>query len=174
MTAFSGFVTLLPVLAPEFGLNNSQAGLIGGTVLGGYVLAVPFLGPLTDRIGARRVYAAAALVAACGALGFSFLASGFWSALLCQALIGFGLAGTYVPGMKALTDRVHGPWQSRGAAIYGATFGVGASGSLVLTGAVAGAFGWQAAFLAAGAGPLLAGALVVFALEPVSPRVAAL
>ena len=173
MTAFSGFVTLLPVLAPEFGLNNSQAGLIGGTVLGGYVLAVPFLGPLTDRIDARRVYAAAALVAACGALGFSFLASGFWSALLCQALIGFGLAGTYVPGMKALTDRVHGPWQSRGAAIYGATFGVGASGSLVLTGAVAGAFGWQAAFLAAGAGPLLAGALVVFALEPGSPRVAA-
>ena len=32
MTAFSGFVTLLPVLAPEFGLNNSQAGLISGTV----------------------------------------------------------------------------------------------------------------------------------------------
>lgn len=173
MTAFSGFVTLLPVLAPEFGLNNSQAGLIGGTVLGGYVLAVPFLGPLTDRIDARRVYAVAAFAAACGALGFSFLASGFWSALLCQALIGFGLAGTYVPGMKALTDRVQGPWQSRGAAIYGATFGIGASGSLVLTGAVASAFGWQAAFLAAGAGPLLAGALVALALEPVSPRAAA-
>ena len=173
MTAFSGFVTLLPVLAPEFGLNNSQAGLIGGTVLGGYVLAVPFLGPLTDRIDARRVYAAAALLAGCGALGFSFFASGFWSALLCQALIGFGLAGTYVPGMKALTDRLQGPWQSRGAAIYGATFGVGASGSLVLTGAVAGAFGWQAAFLAAGAGPLLAGALVALALEPVTPRAAA-
>ena len=172
MTAFSGFVTLLPVLAPEFGLNNSQAGLIGGTVLGGYVLAVPFLGPLTDRIDARRVYAVAALATACGALGFAFLASGFWSALLCQALIGFGLAGTYVPGMKALTDRVQGPWQSRGAAIYGATFGVGASGSLVFTGAVAGAFGWQAAFAAAGAGPLLAGAIIVLALDPVSPRAA--
>ena len=35
MTAFSGFAALLPVLAPEFGLNNSQAGLISGTVLGG-------------------------------------------------------------------------------------------------------------------------------------------
>jgi MFS family permease len=173
MTAFSGFVTLLPVLAPEFGLNNSQAGLIGGTVLGGYVLAVPFLGPLTDRMDARRVYAVAALAAAGGALGFAFLARGFWSALLCQALIGFGLAGTYVPGMKALTDRVQGPWQSRGAAIYGATFGVGASGSLVLAGAMASAFSWQAAFIAAGAGPLLAGAIVVFALEPVSQRAAA-
>ena len=170
MTAFSGFVTLLPVLVPEFGLNNAQAGLIGGTVLGGYVVAAPFLGPLTDRIDARRVYAAAAVVAASGALGFAFLASGFWSGLLCQALIGVGLAGTYVPGMKALTDRLQGPWQSRGAAIYGATFGVGASASLVLCGAMASAFGWRAAFLAAGAGPLLAGAIVVLALARASPR----
>ena len=173
MSAFSGFVTLLPVLAPEFGLNNSQAGLIGGIVLGGYVIAVPFLGPLTDRIDARRVYAAAALAAAGGALGFSFLANGFWSALLCQALIGVGLAGTYVPGMKALTDRLQGPWQSRGAAIYGATFGVGASASMVLCGAMASAYGWRAAFLAAGAGPLLGGAIMVLALQAVSPRPAA-
>lgn len=170
MSAFSAFVTLLPVLAPEFGLNNAQAGLIGGIVLGGNVLSVPFLGPLTDRIDARRVYALAAVVAASGALGFSFFASGFWSALLCQALIGVGLAGTYVPGMKALTDRLHGPWQSRGAAIYGATFGVGASASLVLCGAIAAAFGWRAAFLASGAGPLLAAAIMVLALEPSTPR----
>ena len=170
MTAFTGFVTLLPVLAPELGLNNSQAGLIGGIVLGGYVAGVPFLGPLADRIDARRVYAVAALVAAGGALGFSFLANGFWSALLCQALIGIGLAGTYVPGMKALTDRLRGPSQSRGAAIYGATFGVGASASLFLCGVIAHAFGWRAAFLVAGAGPLLAAAVVVLALERSIPR----
>ena len=175
MTAFSCFVALLPVLAPEFGLNNSQAGLIGGTVLGGYMAAVPFLGSLTDRVDARRVYAVAAIIAACGALGFSFFASGFWSALLCQTLIGVGLAGTYIPGMKALTDRVEGPWQSRGAAIYGAIFGAGASVSLILCGAIAGAFGWRAAFLGASAGPLLAGAIVVLALKrsippPAAPR----
>jgi MFS family permease len=173
MTAFTGFVTLLPVLAPEFGLNNSQAGLIGGIVLGGYVAGVPFLGPLADRIDARRVYAVAALVAAGGALGFSFMARGFWSALLCQVLIGIGLAGTYVPGMKALTDRLHGPSQSRGAAIYGATFGVGASASLFLCGAVADVFGWRAAFLVAGTGPLLAASIVVLALERSVPRPAA-
>lgn len=170
MTAFSGFAALLPVLAPEFGLNNSQAGLISGTVLGGYMAGVPFLGSLTDRIDARRVYAGAALIAVCGALGFAFFASGFWSALLCQALIGVGLAGTYIPGMKALTDRIEGPWQSRGAAIYGAMFGVGTGGSLILNGAIAGAFGWRAAFLTASAGPLLAGAIIVFALRRSTPQ----
>lgn len=165
MTAFSAFAALLPVLAPEFGLNNSQAGLISGVVLGGYMAAVPFLGPLTDRVDARRVYAAAAIVTACGALGFSFLASGFWSAMLCQALIGVGLAGTYIPGMKALTDRVDGPWQSRSAAIYGATFGAGASASLILSGAIAGTFGWRTAFLVASIGPLLAAAIIVLRLK---------
>ena len=173
MTAFSGFAALLPVMASEFGLNNSQAGLISGTVLGGYMVSVPILGSLTDRVDARRVYAVAALVAASGALGFFGFASGFWSALLCQALIGIGLAGTYIPGMKALTDRVEGPWQSRGAAIYGAVFGVGTSSSLILCGSVAGAFGWRSAFLVASAGPLLASAIVVFALRASTPQAAA-
>jgi len=170
MTAFSAYVTLLPVLAPEFGLNNSQAGLIGGIVLGGYMAAVPFLGPLTDRIDARRIYAIAAFITASGALGFSFLASGFWSVLLCQILIGVGLAGTYIPGMKALADRLQGPWQSRGAAIYGATFGVGASASLVLSGAVAGAFGWRVAFAVTAGGPLLAAAILLLVLERSVPQ----
>ncbi len=173
MTAFATFAALLPVLAPEFELNNSQAGLISGTVLGGYMAGVPFLGSLTDRVDARRVYAVAALMAACGALGFFFFASGFWSALLCQGLIGVGLAGTYIPGMKALTDRIEGPWQSRGAAIYGAMFGAGTSGSLILGGAIAGAFGWQAAFLAASVGPLLACAIILFALKRLPPQPAA-
>jgi hypothetical protein len=42
MTAFSGFATLLPVLALEFGLNNTEAGLISGTVSGSYIAACPF------------------------------------------------------------------------------------------------------------------------------------
>lgn len=173
MSAFSSFAALLPSLAPEFGLNNFQAGLISGTVLGGYMAGVPFLGSLTDRVDARRVYAVAAIIAACGALGFSLFAHGFWSALLCQVLIGIGLAGTYIPGMKALTDRIEGPWQSRGAAIYGAMFGAGTSGSLILSGAIAGTFGWRNAFLAASIGPLLAGAIIVLALKQSTPQLTA-
>lgn len=174
MTAFSAFVTLLPVLAIEFGLNNSQAGLVSGVVLGGYMAGVPFLGPLTDRVDPRRVYLISALVAAGGALGFSLLARGLWSAFLCQALIGIGLAGTYIPGMKALTDRLEGPSQSRGAAIYGANFGIGVSVSLILTGAVADAFGWRIAFLAVSAGPLIAAAMIMLVLERKLPRPALL
>ncbi len=173
MTAFSAFVTLLPVLAPEFGLNNAQAGLIGGIVLGGYMVGVALLGPLTDRVDARRVYAGSALVAAAGALGFALLASGFWSALACQILIGFGLAGSYISGMKGLTDRVQGMWQTRAAAWHGGTFGIGASVSMMLCGAVASAFGWRAAFVVASAGSLVATAIILATFEPARPRPAA-
>ena len=76
----------------------------------------------------------AAVVAACGAL-FSFLAGGFWSALLCQALIGVRLAGTYIPGMKALTDRLEGPWQAAAQPLQRDVRRRG-SNSLILSGAV--------------------------------------
>jgi MFS family permease len=170
MTAFSAYATLLPVLAPEFGLNNSQAGLVGGIVLGGYMVGVALLGPLTDRVDARRVYAAAALVGAIGALGFSLFARGFWSALLCQSLIGVGLAGSYISGMKALTDRVEGRWQTRAAAWYGGTFGIGASVSMIFCGAVASAFGWRTAFMLASGGSVAAAAVVLAALKRTIPR----
>ena len=173
MAAFSAFVTLLPVLVPQFGLSNSEAGLIGGIVLGGYMVGVALIGPLTDRVDPRRLYAAAALVAASGALGFSVFARGFWSGLACQSLIGVGLAGSYISGMKALTDRVEGRWQTRAAAWYGATFGIGASVSIVFCGEAAGAFGWRGAFMAASAGSVLAAAIVMAALEPSVPRPAA-
>jgi len=173
MAAFSGFATLLPVLAPEFGLNNAQAGLIGGIVLGGYVAGVALLGPLTDRMDARRVYAVSALIAAAGALGFALFARGFWSALLSQASIGFGLAGSYISGMKALTDRIEGRWQTRAAAWYGATFGIGASLSMAACGVLAGVFGWRTAFMVASAGSILAAAIVLTVLDRSIPRPAA-
>jgi len=173
MLGFSAFVTLLPVLAHDFVLNNSQAGLIGGVLLGGFMASVPLLGPLTDRIDARRIYAVAAVIAAIGAAGFSWYASGFWSALCCQLLIGIGLAGTYIPGLKTLSDRLQGISQSRGAAFYGATFGVGTAASMALCGLIGAHFGWRTAFMVVSFGPLIAAAIVLFAFEPARPMRAA-
>jgi Na+/melibiose symporter-like transporter len=53
---------------------------------------------LTDRIDARRVYLAGALLAAISTLGFTLTADGFWTALAWRTLGGVGLAGTYMPG----------------------------------------------------------------------------
>jgi MFS family permease len=161
LATFATYVTLLPQIAAEFALNNTQAGMIGGMLFGGYMAAVPFIGPLTDRVDPRRVHLVASLVAALGASGFALAASGFLSALLCQALLGIGLAGTYVPGLKLLGDRLEGKTQARGTALYAATFGVGTSISMALCGLSGAAYGWRAAFLIAACGPVISTGLVM-------------
>ena len=81
MTGFAAYTTLLPALQREWGLSNSEAGLISGIYFAGYVAATPVLTSLTDRVDSRRVYLAACLMSCAGAAGFMLLADGLVSAL---------------------------------------------------------------------------------------------
>jgi len=166
MLGFATFAALLPELRDTWALSNAQAGIVGGMFFAGYVAAVSSWTALTDRGDARKVYGAASLVAAAGSAGFASLARGFASASFFQALLGAGIAGTYMPGLRLLSDRVFGPRQSRAIAFYTSSFGIGTALSLALAGAVAARSGWKAAFLVAGAGPLVAAALVLVFISP--------
>jgi MFS family permease len=171
MVGVFSFPSLLPGFMAQWSLSNTEAGWISGVVFAGYAVAVPILTALTDRMDAKRVYVFGALIAAVSAAGFALTAQGFWSALAWRALSGIGLAGTYMPGLKALVDRVSGPRQPRWISFYTASFSLGTSGSFLITGLVAEAFGWQAAFGLAAATALAAFLLVALALVPARPSV---
>jgi len=156
MTGFAAYTTLLPALQPEWGLTNSEAGLISGIYYAGYVAATPVLTSLTDRVDARRVYLLACGLSLAGAVGFALFASGLWSALFFQFLIGAGLGGSYMPGLKILADQLEGPVQSRAIGFYTASFGIGSTLSILVCGWIGAAYGWQAAFAYGAAGPVLA------------------
>lgn len=160
MAGFTAYTTLLPQFQREWQLSNTEAGMIGGIVFAGYMMAVPVLTALTDRIDSRRIYLAAGLLSATGALCFALFAQGLWTALLCQFLIGAGLSGTYMPGLKTLTDHLQGTAQARATAFYAASFGVGSSTSIFVCGYLGREYGWQAAFLFGAAGPVIAALLV--------------
>jgi MFS family permease len=164
MTGFAAFTTLLPTLVREWGITNTEAGAIGGIFYAGYMVAVPVLTSLTDRVDSRRVYAAACLLSSLGAAGFALFASGLWSALMFQFLIGAALGGTYMPGLKALTDHIEGRAQSRAVAFYTAAFGLGSSISILVCGKIGALYGWQWAFAFGAVGPVLAAALVLLAV----------
>jgi len=167
MTTFATYPALIPVILPAWHLSNAEAGLISGMFFGGYMAAVPILTSLTDRIDARRVYAFSCALGAAGSIGFAVFANGIVSAVICHTLIGAGLAGTYMPGLKLLSDVLEDvPKRSRYVAFYTSTFGMGLTVSLSLVGLVEPFFGWRAAFAAAAAGPLAAAAIVWFALPP--------
>src|SRR5688572_22910304 len=127
MTGFATWPAVLPLARAEWGLGEASAGVVSGALFFGYLLAVPLLVPLTDAADARFVYAGSCLLACAGCLGFGFAANGTWGASACQALVGAGLSGTYMPGLKALTDRVPAPSRARLLAWYTSSFGIGSA-----------------------------------------------
>jgi len=164
MTGFATYPALLPGLRAEWGLSNSQAGLISGIFFAGYMAATPVLVGLTDRFDTRRIYLLATALAFVGSLGFALLARDLLTAMLFQAMVGAGLAGTYMPGLRLLTDQFQGATPSRAVAFYTSTFGLGTTGSLLLAGVLE-PIGWTWAFAAAALGPLIAGPLVFFSFS---------
>jgi len=170
MAGVFAFPALLPQFFQEWGLTNTEAGWINGIYYAGYTVTVPVLASLTDRVDARRVYLASGAVAALAVLGFALFANGFWSALLFRVLGGLGLAGTYIPGLKVLVDRLHGTWQARAVAIYTATFGIGTSLSFFSAGELGARFGWRWAFAFATASTLTALILAATSVRPLAPE----
>lgn len=167
----SGFAALVPQFIEEWGLSNAEAGWILGINFLGYMAVVPFLMDLTDRVDARRVLIGGCVVSAAANFGYAVAADGFWSALFWRGLSGAGMAGCYMPGLKALTDRMEPGDQSRGVTFYTASYSVGVSLSFVLTGAVTDAAGWHWAFAVGGLGPLLGVGIALRALDRRPPPV---
>lgn len=155
LAALMTFAATLNEIAADWSLDAKQSGWIGGVYFAGYAAAVPFLASATDRMDGRRLYVASAFLAAGASFAFALFAHGFVLALVLRFLGGIGLAGVHMPGLNLLMDRVDRSLQGRAAGIYTSTYAAGSAGSFLIAGLVDAAFGWRAAFIAAGIGPLL-------------------
>jgi predicted MFS family arabinose efflux permease len=142
-------------LMPLWGLNATEVGAMASGLAVGYMLAVPFLTTLTDRIDARFILAAGSALSGLATICFGIFADGLLSATLIWAVAGIGFAGAYMPGLKALTDRLPAGDTSRSVTLYTASFSVGVGLSFLVAQLVAEKFGWRAAFYVTGAGPFL-------------------
>lgn len=167
---FSTFPALQPTLLAEWAMSNTEAGWVNGIYFAAYMVAVPVLVSLTDRVDPRRIYAVGAVVTVLSSLGFAFLAEGFWGALLFRGLGGMGLAGTYMPGLKALTDHIDERLRSRAVAFYTASLSIGFSLSFLLSGEIEALLGWRWAFALMGLGAGLALPAVIFLVPPSEPH----
>jgi MFS family permease len=164
------FPALLPVFFGVWSISHTEAGWLSGIFFGAYAISVPFMVTLTDRVDARRIYLCAVTLTALSHLGMALVASGFWSGLLLRAPAGIGWAGTYMVGLKALTDHVEGASRSRAVGAHAASIGISASLSFLIAGLVATWMSWQAAFVVGSLGA--AGALVVAATAFPPSRIA--
>jgi MFS family permease len=162
-TASMYFPALLPGFQAEWGLTNTAAGWISGIYFGGYAASVPILVSLTDRVDTRKVYLISAGLGAISMIGFGILARGTWTAATFRFLAGISFAGTYMPGLKALSDRITGTAQSRAISFYTASMGIGTALSVFIAGWLTGEFGWRWAAIFMGLGPVAG--VVTFALS---------
>ena len=152
---------LLPQLAPQWSLTNSAAGWITAAFYGAYMVAVPVLVTLTDRVDPKRIYLLGVGLTVAGHLLFGLLVEGFWSALACRVLTGIGWAGTYMTGLKLLADRVDAKMMSRATAGHAASIGISGAMSFATGDWLALLAGWQSAFLVAAISALVAWTIIV-------------
>ena len=151
---------LLPGMMPRWGLTNSEAGWITAMFYGAYLVAVPILVTLTDRIDARRVYLFGVGCTIFAHLLFGLVAEGFWSALWLRGLAGIGWAGTYMTGLKLLADQVDKSLMSRATAGHAASIGISGAASFACADILANNFGWPITFLIAGITAIMAWLMV--------------
>src|SRR5437762_4097685 len=170
--AFS-VAALLPTLISAWSLSNTEAGWISGIYYAAYTMVVPLLSSLTDRVDPKRVYLGSVALTAVAFAGFAWVATGFWSALAFRALMGAGWAGSYMPGLKALSDLAEGAHQSRAVAAHAAAVGVSGALSFAVAGAVNAWLGWRWALMPGALGAALAFVLVLVGLPARPLRAAA-
>ncbi len=169
MASFAAWPLFLVELQPLWQLSNFSAGWISGAYFIGYVCATPILVGLTDRVDAKYIYIFSSLVGAAGAFCFAFFAAGFWSAALSWALVGAGLAGTYMPGLQILNARLDHDARIRLLPYYTSAFGVGTGFSFLLMGWVYARTDWHIAFQLAGLCSLLPLIMVALSVRPHPP-----
>jgi MFS family permease len=127
---------LLPGYIARWDLSKTEAGWLVGIFFAAYVVMVPILVALTDRIPARRVYMFGTGLTALAHLGFALVADGFWSGLVLRILAGIGWAGTYMPGLKAIADPLEGVAQSRAVSWHAAGVGISGAASFAIAGVI--------------------------------------
>ncbi len=169
MTAMVSFPALVWVFQPAWDLNNTEAGWISGVYFAGYVVAVPVLTGLTDRIDPRRIIIASMILGFVATAGFAFSASGFWTATAWRFLQGASFAGTYMPSLKALGDTLPVARRNRAAALFTSSYAMGASLSFFLSGQLGALFDWRTVFFMLAGGPLIGLCLTAMILPPSPP-----
>lgn len=169
MTSMVAFPAMVAVFQSAWSLSNAELGWIAEVYFAGYVVAVPVLTGLTDKIDPRRIIIASLILGVFATAGFARSASGLWSATFWRFCQGASFAGIYMPSIKAISDALPDAKRNRGAAMLTSSYAMGASVSFFLSGLLGAAFDWRTTYLFLAIGPIIDWCLIAGLLPPRPP-----
>jgi len=145
---------LKPVLDEQLHWTNAQFGLVNAAFQGAYALGLLGFGRLIDRTSLRFGYALAIGWWACAAAGHALAGSvaGFAAA---RIVLGLGEGGNFPSAIKAVALWFPQSQRALATSLFNSGANVGAMLAPAFVPVLAAAWGWQSAFLAAGATGLL-------------------
>jgi MFS transporter, ACS family, hexuronate transporter len=152
---------LKPILDVELGWTNEQFGQVNSVFQGAYALSLLGFGWLVDRFGSKAGYAISIVFWSLAAIGHAFVGSvrGFFFA---RGALGLGEGGNFPAAIKAVALWFPKRERAFATSLFNAGTNVGAIVAPLVVPWMAGAWGWQSAFIAAG----IAGFLWLFLWIP--------
>src|SRR5580765_465179 len=128
--------SVFPVLKTEMGLSDMQLGIVGGSFMWVYALALPIAGIIGDRVRRKTLIIVGLVFWSLITLATA-LSTRYWHLVLFRALEGLGEA-FYFPASMSLISDYHGPnTRSRAMAIHQSSVYAGT----ILGGSAAGILG---------------------------------
>lgn len=152
-----------PLIQKEFGLNNTEVGLLASAFLLVYAVAALPFGYWADR-GVRRTVVGIGVAIWSIATLFTGFARNFFQLFLSRAVLGIGEASYYPAGTSLLSDYFPKEQRGRVMSIWGVGSTIGIAVGFAGGGYIADKFGWRDAFFFA-AIPGILFALLAFGLR---------
>ena len=144
---FSSYVAAIPFIKSEWGLNNTEVGVIFSAYLAGFAVSALFVVPLTDRLGSRQIIIGSTLISVIAHILFPVAANGLLSAIVLRAVAGIGLVGVYTPGMRVISERFSTFGRGMAIGTFVTFFYASNSVSLAVTGVLMNDLDWRDAYL---------------------------
>ncbi len=154
-----------PMIQADFGLKDTQLGLIGSMFMLAYMGASPIAGVLADRFPRRYFVGGGVLLWSLATIA-SGLVAGYRQLLVARSFIGIGEAGFGGVAPTLISDLFPRERRGRMLAYFYVAIPVGSALGFLLGGYVGQHWGWRHAFYLAGGPGLVLGLLALVMAEP--------
>jgi MFS family permease len=140
------YVFAVQTLKGEFGLSNSQAGLVSSVTLVASAAGGVFAGWVSDRIGRRRTLIYTILMYSLASAGTA-TANGLWQLCFWRALVGLGLGGEWSAGATLVSESWPAEHRAKAVSFMQSGWALGYMAAAGLSAFILPRFGWRVLFL---------------------------